>query len=65
MIGVDVVRPVPVSVTVWPGLADGSAGLTDVPLDAVAFAGVNAKVELNAVLLPPAVVTTIGPNDSS
>src|SRR4051794_959717 len=63
MIAVDVVRPVPVRVMVWPGLADGNAAFAGVPLVAVALASVSVAVKLSATLTPPCVVTVIGPYD--
>src|SRR3954470_17068663 len=51
--------PVPLSVMVCPGLADGTPPLAGVPEVAVAVMEVN--VDPNAALVPPSVVTRYGP----
>ena len=57
--GVPVPSPVPLSVTAWPGLADGSAPFAGVPLMAVDVMLVTLITR--GALVPPAVVTVIGP----
>ena len=47
----------------WPGLADARAGSAAVPVQAV-LASVPSDAE-NTALVPPAVVTLIGPNTAS
>src|SRR5689334_15128644 len=64
MMPVEVVSPVPVSVMVWLGLAEGSAAFAGVPVIAVALATVSVAVSVNGALVPPAVVTVIGPYDA-
>src|SRR6185312_15476510 len=57
---VDVLRPAPVSVTACPGFADGSNALAGVPLDAKPMTPVSDAT--SGALVPPNVVTLIGPN---
>src|SRR5258708_681096 len=58
---VDVLRPDPVRPTAWPGLAEGRAALAGVPLSARPVTPLSVKT--SGTLVPPAVVTLIGPNE--
>ena len=51
--------PLPLSVMVWPGLAEASAPFSGVPLAAVA--PMLARLTPKAALVPPTVLTRIGP----
>ena len=53
------VSPLPVRVTAWPGLADATPAFAGVPLIAVPTIPVSGVA--NAALVPPCVVTEIGP----
>ena len=68
---VDVDRPEPVSAIAWPGLAEASPATVGVPLAAtdgwpLSDRSVIAEiVVVNGVLVPPPVVTVIGPNEAA
>ena len=53
-------KPVPCRVMAWPGLAEGTATFAGVPLSAAPAMPVTFSAK--AVLVPPAVLTVIGPN---
>ena len=62
MKSVSVVRPVPVTVTSCPGLADATPGSAGVPLSAVTV--ICRTSTTSGALVPPAVVTEIAPKAS-
>src|ERR1051326_3059429 len=61
MTPVDVLKPVPLRATAWPGFAEGNAAFAGVPLNATPTMPVNDVT--SGALVPPAVATLIGPNE--